>query len=172
MNDRYDLIVVGAGILGLAHAGAGASRGLSVWVRGTRLGVRRRIDPRQRLHHGHRSARGRQLAARDALTPGLDRTGAAGRHAIVQRGPYLVAQRPAAASLLDALSCAGLRRRVANATKHAMCAARSGRSPSMTPARCSAVRMSCGSSRARPWPNSPRVVICPGGRFECVVRAA
>ena len=41
----YDLVVVGAGIIGLAHAYVAARSGLKVCVRRPRLKGRRRFDP-------------------------------------------------------------------------------------------------------------------------------
>ena len=102
MTDRYDLIVVGAGIVGLAHAWVAASRGLSVCVverDAACIGASIRnfgfvtVTGQPAGDTWRRAMRSRDVWAELAPQAGI---------AIEHRGLFLVAQRPAAAAVLEA----------------------------------------------------------------------
>ena len=102
MTDRYDLIVVGAGIVGLSHAWVAASRGLSVCVverDAACIGASIRnfgfvtVTGQPAGDTWRRAMRSRDVWAELAPQAGI---------AIEHRGLFLVAQRPAAAAVLEA----------------------------------------------------------------------
>ena len=99
---NYDLIVVGAGIVGLAHAYTAASRGQSVLVierDAACLGASIRnfgfvtITGQRAGAHWQRAMRSRQVWAEVAPQAGID---------VVHSGLWLTARRPAAAAVLEA----------------------------------------------------------------------
>lgn len=99
---HYDLIVVGAGIVGLAHAYTAASRGKSVLVierDAACLGASIRnfgfvtITGQRAGAHWQRAMRSRQIWAEIAPRAGID---------VIHQGLWLTARRPAAAAVAEA----------------------------------------------------------------------
>ncbi|WP_370679897.1 TIGR03364 family FAD-dependent oxidoreductase [Comamonas sp. GB3 AK4-5] len=99
---HYDLIVVGAGIVGLAHAYTAASRGKSVLVLerdAACLGASIRnfgfvtITGQRAGDHWQRAMRSRQIWAEIAPQAGID---------VMHQGLWLTARRPAAAAVAEA----------------------------------------------------------------------
>ena len=99
---NYDLIVVGAGIVGLAHAYTAATRGRSVLVierDGACLGASIRnfgfvtITGQRAGAHWRRAMRSRDVWAEIAPKAGID---------VLHAGLWLTARRPAAAAVLEA----------------------------------------------------------------------
>lgn len=99
---NYDLIVVGAGIVGLAHAYTAASHGKSVLVierDGACLGASIRnfgfvtITGQRAGAHWQRAMRSRDVWAQIAPQAGID---------VVHSGLWLTARRPAAAAVVEA----------------------------------------------------------------------
>lgn len=102
MSDRFDLVVAGAGIVGLAHALVAVRRGLRVAVveRDSRcIGASIRnfgfvtVTGQRAGQTWRRAMRSREVWAELAQVAGF---------AVLQRGLWLLAQRPAAAAVLDA----------------------------------------------------------------------
>lgn len=102
---NYDLIVVGAGIVGLAHAYTAAVRGKSVLVierDSACLGASIRnfgfvtITGQRAGDHWQRALRSRAIWAEVVPKAGID---------VVHSGLWLTARRPAAAAVLDAFMC-------------------------------------------------------------------
>jgi D-hydroxyproline dehydrogenase subunit beta len=102
MTDSFDVIVVGAGIVGLAHAYVGATRGLRVCVverdaACTGASIRNfgfiTVTGQPAGDTWRRAMRSRQVWAEVAPQAGIH---------IEHRGLYLIAQRPAAVAVLEA----------------------------------------------------------------------
>ena len=102
LHDRFDLAIVGAGIVGLACALAAARRGLKVVVLERDAGPRGAsirnfgfvtVSGQERTTVWPRARRSRVIWQEVAAAAGI---------AIEQRGLWLVAQRPAAAAVLEA----------------------------------------------------------------------
>ena len=105
LSRHFDLAVVGAGIVGLAHALAAARRGLRVVVDRPRARGDRRVGAQFRLRHRHRPAARRMLAARPALARRLAGGGAAGRHRDRAGGPRSSSRSgPEAIAVLEAFA--------------------------------------------------------------------
>jgi FAD dependent oxidoreductase TIGR03364 len=151
---NYDLIVVGAGIVGLAHAYTAATRGRSVLVierDGACLGASIRnfgfvtITGQRAGAHWRRAMRSRDVWAEIAPKAGID---------VLHSGLWLTARRPAAAAVLEAFMHtemgAGCELLTPPRPRRAIrrCAPK-GCNP------CSTARMSCAWSRAPPSRNWP-----------------
>ena len=101
---KFDLVVVGAGIVGLAHAWAGVQRGLQVAVvdrdhRCVGASIRNfgfiTVTGQREGHTWRRAMRSRDVWERIAPDAGIE---------IVHRGLWVLARRPAAAAVLEAFS--------------------------------------------------------------------
>ena len=149
----YDIAIVGAGILGLAHALAASRLGLSAIVldrdqRAVGASIRNfgfvTVTGQQDGDCWRRAMRSRDIWDEIAPPAGIS---------VLQHGLAVVARRPEAATVLDAFSRHPSWEKAANCSPRPRAAPASPGSP-VKPRRCSTARMTAGWNRAKPSPAS------------------
>ncbi len=149
----YDLAIVGAGILGLAHALAASRLGLKIVVidrdaQANGASIRNfgfvTVTGQERGQHWRRAMRSRDVWQEIAGPAAID---------IIHRGTIVVARRPEALAVVDAFLATEMGERV-NFCRRAISEAAARACGGRSWARCGA-RTRSASSRRRPYPDWP-----------------